>query len=199
MGAPCPSNITTWTPPQLNPADIIEAQHINEIRNAINREKTRRGTSIAFNTILSPGEVDLGIHIQELKDTINNIKSFAWTQNFSNLPGSLIYAAQITELRKNMNDLEDDCLCNCNYCTCNCNYCTCDCNYCTCNCNHCPCNCNHCPCNCNHCPCVSNCPCNCNHCPCVSNCPCNCNHGCTCDCNYCACNCNYCSDWSSGD
>jgi hypothetical protein len=87
-----------------------------------------------------------------------------------------ILANSILELRTNINDLNNDCICNCNYCTCNCNYCTCNCNYCTCVCNYCTCQCNYCTCNCNYCTCVCNyCTCNCNYC--------------TCQCNYRSCSC----------
>ena len=136
MGAPCTTNYTSWTVAAAvgNP---ITAAVITQLRTAINREKTRRGAAqLSFTTIAAggAGSITTGI-FNEVKNGINGIRAFTWTYSYA--VGSSIYSAYITELRQKMNDLEDDCICNCNYCTCNCNYCTCNCNYaCTCNCNY---------------------------------------------------------------
>jgi hypothetical protein len=177
----CPANQTTWTE-SLNTNIKIKASHINELRAAINSEQTRRHTSpYSFGSAESTSTTVTQQDTKDLSDQIEALIPFTgtWAYNYSLI--SKIEAAILIEVRANLNDAENDCLCNCNYCTCQCNYCTCNCNYCTCQCNYCTCNCNYCTCNCNYCTC------NCNYA-----CTCNCNYACTCNCNYaCTCNCNY--------
>lgn len=146
----CPSNSTVWTDPVISHNVRVKAQHINELRAAINAEKTRRHlTTYNFGSNLVRGNIILKSHTKDLRDQIENMRSFNWTYDYSLI--RLIDSGIISEVRSAINDLENDCLCNCNYCTCNCNYCTCNCNYCTCNCNYCTCNCNYsCTCNCNY-------------------------------------------------
>jgi hypothetical protein len=40
-----------------------------------------------------------------------------------------ILANSLLEIRANIDDLNNDCICNCNYCSCVCNYCNCQCSY----------------------------------------------------------------------
>ena len=174
----CVANQTVWDEGTLNTTVKIKADHINELREAISLEQTRRHTTPHFGV---PGsslsEVAIGdkatrVDTKELRDQIESLYPFtgAWAYNYNTI--SKIEGSILTEARTNINDAENDCLCNCNYCTCQCNYCTCDCNYCTCQCNYCTCDCNYCTCQCNYCTC------NCNYCTC------NCNYSCTCNCNY---------------
>ena len=176
---PCPNNKTQWTDEPLQKHETrIKALHINELRNAINRERQRRGlSSWNWSESVSSGTIIKTIHVKEIykatKDTDTH-HILTWTIDYDHFTtDTKILADHIEELRKNINQLEVECICDCNYCTCDCNYCTCNCNYCTCNCNYCTCDCNYaCTCDCNYCTC------NCNYCTC------NCNYACTCNCNY---------------
>jgi len=169
----CPANQSSWTDPTLSNTIKIKAQHINELRTSINGEQGRRHTTPHnFGTSRSSADKVTRVDTQTLRDQIEALHPFtgSWVYNYNTI--SKIEAAILTEVRTNLNDSENDCLCNCNYCTCQCNYCTCNCNYCTCDCNYCTCDCNYCTCDCNYCTC------NCNYCTC------NCNYSCTCNCNY---------------
>ncbi len=138
-GTPCPTNMTTFSTDT-----VVRDEHINELRTAINDEKARRGeVSETFTDTIAVGGVIKGLYVEELQATIEAMKSFTWVEAYTNLAGSTIKDEYFTELRTNVNTVEAECLCDCNYCTCDCNYCTCNCNYgCTCNCNHsCTCNC----------------------------------------------------------
>ena len=155
----CSTNQTSWTDPTISTSVKVKAQHINELRNAINGEQSRRHT-----TPLSFGADRTAMNVvtkKDTKDLIYQIEALypftgSWAYTYSTI--SKVEGAIITEVRGNLNNAENDCLCNCNYCTCQCNYCTCDCNYCTCDCNYCTCNCNYCTCNCHY-----SCTCNCNY------------------------------------
>jgi len=166
MNDACPANQTLWTDPTINTAIKVKAVHINELRTAIQNEQTRRHTTpVDFGTDVTTGDTVKASDTQALKDEIEALFPFtgSWAYNYTTI--SKIEGGILSEVRYNLNDAENNCLCNCNYCTCQCNYCTCDCNYCTCDCNYCTCDCNYCTCNCNYCTC-------------------NCNYACTCNCNY---------------
>jgi len=165
-----------WTDSPLLPGIVIKAQHVTELQEQINFEYKRR--SVPNYSFPSLGSVVKYSDVYQLYNAISQLSgSLQWHENFATpLTGQLIKAINIEDLRDNINYLQTQCVCNCNYCTCNCNYaCTCNCNYaCTCNCNYaCTCNCNHgCVCNCAYCPCNCNyCTCNCNY---VYVCPCDC-------------------------
>ena len=134
----CPANQSSWTDVTLNTAIKVKAVHVNELRTAINTEQTRRHvTPFNFGTTRSTANVVTRQDTKELRDQIEALYPFtgAWSYTYSTI--SKIEGAILTEVRANLNDAENDCLCNCNYCTCQCNYCTCNCNYgCTCNCNY---------------------------------------------------------------
>ena len=170
---PCTTNWYTftptpdWTDSPLLPGTIIKAQHVTELQEQINFEYKRR--SVPNYSFPSLGSVVKYSDVYQLYNAISQLSgSLQWHENFATpLTGQLIRAINIEDLRDNINYLQTQCVCNCNYCTCNCNYaCTCNCNYaCTCNCAYCPCNCNYCTCNCNYCPCQSyTCPCDCHYC-----------------------------------
>jgi len=164
MGKPCTTNQSTFTDPSLAKGDIIKDYHLNELKDAINKEYKRRSNSNLDNLTVKVGGI---VHRSDWLEVVNRIDalgSFKWSSGIKT--DKLIKASHVEEARHNLNIEEAKCICDCNYCTCNCNYCTCDCNYCTCNCNY-------------------SCTCNCNY-----SCPCDCNY-CTCNCNYCTCNCNY--------
>jgi len=169
----CPSNQSYWTDPTLSTSIKIKAVHVNELRTSINNEQARRHTTPHnFGTSRSTIDKVTQQDTKDLRDQIEALHPFvgSWAYNYTTI--SKIESAILTEVRSNLNNAENDCLCNCNYCTCQCNYCTCNCNYCTCDCNYCTCDCNYCTCDCNYCTC------NCNYCTC------NCNYACTCNCNY---------------
>jgi len=166
-----------WTDSPLLPGTVVKAQHITELQNQINLEYKRR--SKPTYSFPSLGSIVKYSDVYQLYNAISQIStSLQWHENFATpLTGQVIKAVNIEDLRDNINYLQTQCICNCNYCTCNCNYaCTCNCNYaCTCNCNYaCTCNCNYaCTCNCNYA-----CTCNCNYA-----CTCNCNNACSCQSN----------------
>ncbi len=198
LGEPCTTNLTVWNDNNISNQIVIKAQHLTELRNAVNREVLRRSKpSLTWSQSINQNDVQFANSWDEYFSKINIIRStmnvnpvqpqFQWS--YTNVAsGNYILAARLIELRAKMNDLEDDCICNCNHCPCNCNHCACNCNHspCPCNCNHspCSCDCNYYPCSCD---CNYSCTCNCNH-----KCTCNCNYACTCNCNYrCTCNCAY--------
>lgn len=144
---------TVWTDPTLSNAIIQKALHATQLRTAIINEVTRRGkTALTWtNAAADANGVINAVLWQEIRDKINYIRTtyntnpaqpaFTWTYSTYAATDATL-AARVTELRAKMNDLEDDCVCNCNYCTCACNYCGCNCNHsCTCNCNYCTCDC----------------------------------------------------------
>jgi len=166
MGTPCTTNQTTFTDPVLVTGDIVKDYHLNELKNAINRELTRRSNPNVDNITVGVGTVVKRSDWLAVVSRVDSLGTlYAWTSGIKT--NTLIKATHVTEMRHNINLEEVKCTCDCNYCTCNCNYCTCNCNYCTCNCNY------ACTCNCNY-----SCACDCNYCTC------NCNYACTCNCNY---------------
>ncbi len=198
---PCTTNLTIWVDSNISHEIIIKAQHLVELRNSINREVTRRSKpALTWNSNIQNNEIQYATSWDEYFSKINAVRTTMNTQPaqpifnwvYTNVAvGNYILAARLIELRAKVNDLEDDCVCNCNHCPCNCNHCACNCNHspCSCNCNRCSCD-GHwcscdgdwCSCDCNYCSCNCNrpvpCACQCNHCPCQ------CNHSCPCNCNY---------------
>lgn len=133
---------------------IIEEQHHDELRTAINEELSRRSKAFGI-TNVSTGQKPLYTHFRELRDAINHC--VAWGGYPASLGNAALSAGQdiltdaVNQLRIKINSYRVICICNCDYCTCDCNYCTCNCNQCVCNCNYCTCNCNYsCTCNCNY-------------------------------------------------
>jgi len=206
-----------WTDSPLLPGTVVKAQHVTELQNQINLEYKRR--SKPTYSFPSLGSIVKYSDVYQLYNAISQIStSLQWHENFATpLTGQVIKAVNIEDLRDNINYLQTQCVCNCNYCTCQCNYaCTCNCNYaCTCNCNYaCTCVCNYCSCQSYVAPPACSCQsyiappppsCSCQSyvasppCSCQSYvAPCSCQSyvappTCTCDCNYCTCNCNYCT------
>ena len=173
---PCPSNVVTFSDPSLDPGvDKVRAADINELRFAIDAERSRRGLPTFFvGGEVSAGQVVDDANLITLRTALDSARpGLTWTQVVPGIEnaGVKIRASRVEEVRANLNLSSVECACQCNYaCTCNCNYqCTCNCYYsCTCNCNY-------------------QCTCNCNY-----GCTCNCNYSCTCNCNYtCTCNCYY--------
>lgn len=158
----CDSNRTNFS----FTGGIVRKEDINELRAAIRGEYGRRGLSYPsfLNENLSH-DIITAQHVKSLREALNAMREIYWQYSIGEVdPTKIVIKAPIYETISVINDLENDCLCNCNHCPCNCNHCTCDCNYCTCHCNYCPCNCNHCPCVCEVCPCVCNhCVCNCEY------------------------------------
>lgn len=151
MASPCTTNATSYEDPTLTTSIKVRSIHINQLQEAINRERTRRGTAAATFSKVDTTVKAIGTHIQELYNTIVALNgtypvALDWTGLIAtlNVTGSntdkIISLRSINDLRTNLNKVEQACLCNCNYCTCDCNYCTCNCNYCPCNCNQCSCN-----------------------------------------------------------
>jgi len=123
-GAGTYSSVTTST--------AIDNSHFNELRTAI--QVSSDGSDEAYmgaraDTTSATGQADPEIITYPAAPAQSNFPS--------QTGGSLITAANINKLVKDLNDSNSACTCNCNYCSCNCNYCTCNCNYsCTCNCNY---------------------------------------------------------------
>lgn len=204
--AHCPSHATAWQSGEITTGTIITFQHFQEVKDALHAERKRRyadsnKANFTYDEVVATGNTITNDTISKFKIYIDELRAynyvnpnsyytstanqpFNWTFiNYFNTsdPGGPvseqeIMANSMLEIRTKINDLNNDCICNCNYCTCVCDYCQCNCSYaCTCNCNY------SCTCNCNYA-----CTCNCNYA-----CTCNCNYACTCNCNYCACVSNY--------
>lgn len=183
MAVACTTNVTSWAI-GITSGTIIYSSMFVELQNAINRENTRRGMPQDTFDSVAVGVTFKVNNVAQLKANIDEIRStypwgypaLTWSESF--VQGESISASKINMLRTNINDIEEDCLCNCAYCTCQCNYCTCNCNYgCTCNCNYtargygvagtCNSHSNYCACACNYCTCQCNYSvlnaCNCNY------------------------------------
>ena len=144
-----PGTATTWTSPDpMTAGTEINVGYWNELRNAINSETSRRSESW---NVTDPGTKSVGNKITDVYDNLRDQVYYLGATTDSNLAdpnlntGSEIEAHETDGLRDCTNELETQCVCNCNHsCTCECNYCVCACNYCVCQCNYpCTCNCNY--------------------------------------------------------
>ena len=143
----CPTNITSWTDPTLvENLQKIRAIHMTELREAVNRERTRRRENPStFTDDLVPNITKIRkVHLDELRDSIygcaasancrtDTVPSPAWTDPIITAKITKVRNDHVQEMRGVVNAMETVCVCDCNYCSCNCN-CTCHC--CTCDCNH---------------------------------------------------------------
>jgi len=160
-----PESPTVWTTQPLTTSTKFITTHHNELRNAIDDELIRRSQSWPTDpgTVATTNIIESN-HVRQLRNGVNAAKAWTWPSYLDDPDtevGDLIQVDQYNAIRSQVNTMETECVCDCNYaCTCQCNYnCTCDCNYaCTCNCNYCTCNCNYCTCNCNY-----SCTCDCNY------------------------------------
>jgi hypothetical protein len=164
-GAILPESPTVWTTSPLTTSTKFITVHHNELRNAIDDEMNRRGQTWPTDPgTKSTSDKILSDNIRQLRNGINAAKVWTWPSYMNDTEtevGDQIQKDQYNAMRDQVNVMETECICDCNYaCTCQCNYaCTCDCNYdCTCNCNYCTCNCNYCTCQCNY-----TCTCDCNY------------------------------------
>lgn len=211
--AHCPSHSTEWKSGEISVGTIITYEHFQEIKDALHAERKRRYAdsnkpNFTYDEVVAVSEIITNNTISKFKTYIDELRNYNYVNSNSAYPGEVnppfvwvydnyynsadpgapvseeeILANSVLEIRSKINDLNNDCICNCNYCTCVCDYCQCNCSYCQCNCSY------ACTCNCNYA-----CTCNCNYA-----CTCNCNYACTCNCNYCQCNCSYgCSCNSQG-
>ena len=144
-----PLSPVSWQDDPLDTNDEVEAYyHFYYLAWYIDYELNRRGdtpftgwfdpiSDASFDT----DDIIYGSDYWLLSRGINDAAN-GWTPTYATeasfQPGEDITFNAFTEMRDKLNDLRQECLCNCNYsCTCNCNYCTCNCNYaCTCNCNY---------------------------------------------------------------
>ncbi len=196
-----PGTETLFTDPVIDTTVLIKADHVNELKLAIQDELARRSVSASLPPAVAVGDVIDDALYTQLRDAINDALPWSYPSSVDSdmEEADTVLSQTMGDLRQRINYLEAACLCDCNYaCTCDCDYaCTCQCNYsCTCNCNYiapCACDCNYvppCPCDCDY-----NCTCDCNYactCDCNYACTCNCDYACTCDCDYaCTCNCDY--------
>lgn len=148
---PCTANVTKF--PAITAQTQRTIDRYNELREAINRERSRRDSyeskpQLTFDARLLRGSEDLFVFVTELKEgidatQISGIDNISWQLPYTNNPRIEGMKVYMDELRKNINILEEACMCDCAYCTCDCDYCSCNCDYCTCVCNYCVCNCNY--------------------------------------------------------
>ena len=145
----CPANITPWTDPTLlENVQKVRSVHVDELRAAINKERTRRiqtQTSFEDPTITPDQTYIRKPHVENLRDSIydsvvemiecttGDVANPSWTDDPIVADITKIRNDHILEMRSVVNAMEVVCACDCNYCSCNCN-CTCHC--CTCDCAH---------------------------------------------------------------
>lgn len=119
---------TTWDP--IDSGYYIDEKHINQAYNgslaglqqAINQERARRGKAAwSFSTVAEGGKISAA-HIEELRAALydifvspgkcNTYTGTSCTSNWtdSSLLSVLIKPVHITELRENINTLEQDCV-----------------------------------------------------------------------------------------
>lgn len=126
MASPCTTNATVWAAGLSVEAKAL-ATVLQEIHQAINRERTRR----SLNVYESDPELNVGYTItyQKFIDIFNKLEA---TRNVLNADIAFptrygkITPASLQSLRLKINTVEYECTCNCNYInagyTCTCNY-----------------------------------------------------------------------------
>ena len=138
----CPTNITYWSENLVPNLTRIRAKHVNELRDALNRECIRRRLPpytyvddpyvIADVTKVSKRHVDdMRVAIERainapdcLTDTTVPFPPDVWDDTTITAGVTKIRAAHNIQDRDKINEMELPCICDCNYCACNCN-CTC--------------------------------------------------------------------------
>ena len=136
----CPTNITYWSENLAANITKVRAIHVNELREAINRENTRRRLSaydFGPDVVADVDEVKKS-HVDDLRaaverainapdcltDTTVAFPPAAWTDPTITASITKIRDLHREEERYKVNEMELPCICDCNYCACNCN-CTC--------------------------------------------------------------------------
>lgn len=135
----CASNTPTWTDPTLTANSILPRKvHIDELRNYINNELSRRGLSTNIFTdvsIIANYTVIRKTHIDELRSAINKLKTgdcsdayycpqdssgaISWTDSTITANSTLIRNLHISEMRTKVAALMSTCICEaeqCQYC-----------------------------------------------------------------------------------
>ena len=140
-----PGTASSWTDDPVDTNDLVKNTHYNQMRTAIKAEIVRRSmteeTSYSDPGAQSDGDIIYSNDYRYVRNNIRKAGSWTWYPSTVNnttgiAPGLEIQDDTTNDMRDETNDLETECLCECNYsCTCNCNYCTCNCAHtCTCNC-----------------------------------------------------------------
>jgi hypothetical protein len=138
----CPTNITYWSQNLIPNMTEVRALHVNELRDAINRENIRRRLS-PYTYIDDPYVVadvhevrkahadDLRAAIERainapdcVTDTTVAFPPAVWTDPTITAGVTEIRNLHHLQERSKVNEMELPCICDCNYCACNCN-CTC--------------------------------------------------------------------------
>lgn len=95
--------------------DLIEAAHINDLRIAIDNERTgRRELTEDFPTTVDSNDTIERSHMEDLRDSINEMINQPGGQSvtISSTYSNLISAAEINELRTKINLIRTECVCN---------------------------------------------------------------------------------------
>jgi len=153
----CASNVTVFTDPTLTVnASKMRKVHLDELRNSVNNELTRRGLGIITwtdSTITANSTKIRAIHISQLQDAIHKIQDGdcsadslycpqdavgnpSFTDDPPTANSTKIKATHISQMRTTVNSLKVSCICEaeqCQYCA-DCGYYYTTCSYTTCQC-----------------------------------------------------------------
>jgi len=107
LNAPtCPTNETNFGAAVII-GDIILASHTNTLRASIDEERVRRGYAEDFSTTVDSDDDIEQQHMVDMKNSINEIGG-----GVTNTYSDLIYAAELNDLRTEINDLRIVCQCD---------------------------------------------------------------------------------------
>jgi len=121
--AVCGGNDSSWTDDPVNIDDQdMKAVHVNEMRNALDAERSRRGqTSCGIGgwASVTAGVTDIEAqHFNDLKTCNNNLTYYPGNGDALDLVtdvftiGNLVYAVQVNNMRGDINANEVRCTCN---------------------------------------------------------------------------------------
>ena len=146
-----PISVYTWTNDPITTDDPVEEDDFNEMASVINSEFARRSLSPSAGfppTAKTTNDIIYSLDYRRIRDHLVRLCRASTGVSWSPIAaqngygalaaGRVIQDETTEEVRTKINELREECICNCNYaCTCECNYCVCNCNYaCTCYCNY---------------------------------------------------------------
>lgn len=108
----CSSNAYSFSNPSLGSSYLVRTYHMNQLRTAINQERSRRNLSYySFGPAVTTGYTVLGSHYYALRNALNSMwniisDTYSTTENISH--------SKVSTLRTRINQLRVDCVCNSN-------------------------------------------------------------------------------------
>jgi hypothetical protein len=135
---------TSWTDPTITANSTkVRRVHFQELRDAVNAERGRRGLGAYTFTDTLTADSTLGrkTHIDQLRQAIeqaagatcptDTVPVPVWTDPTIQADITMIRKIHVTEMRTVTNNMENACICDCDFCS-HCSHspcCTCDCDH----------------------------------------------------------------------